>query len=120
MVTDRKIAIVLDLIVAFHDLAQTRHKNKYTLLDYHTNKSDPRRARPMDNAALKRKSMELTRVLAELRRQTDMLDEEYTPQEYELDEHPDEEDGSYCPACAGSGEGMHEGTVCGVCGGHGE
>ena len=49
-----------------------------------------------------------------------MLDEEYTPQEYELDEHPDEEDGFYCPACAGSGEGMHEGTTCGVCGGHGE
>ena len=68
MITDRKIAIVLDLIVEFYDLSNARNKNKYTLLDYHTNKSDPPRARPMDNAALKRKSMELTRALAELRK----------------------------------------------------
>ncbi len=33
---------------------------------------------------------------------------------------PEEEEGGYCPQCAGSGEGMYEGSRCGTCGGSGE
>jgi hypothetical protein len=35
------------------------------------------------------------------------------------DGHDDSEPG-ICPACNGSGEGMHEGTTCGTCKGEGE
>lgn len=30
------------------------------------------------------------------------------------------EDAEICPACNGSGEGMHDGSVCRTCGGRGE
>ena len=32
----------------------------------------------------------------------------------------DTEEGGYCPACSGSGEGMFDGTTCGTCRGRGE
>ena len=35
------------------------------------------------------------------------------------DDEPDSEPG-ICPACSGSGEGMHEGTTCTTCKGAGE
>jgi hypothetical protein len=31
----------------------------------------------------------------------------------------DEDEGGYCPQCAGSGEGMYDGTRCSSCGGSG-
>lgn len=38
----------------------------------------------------------------------------------EDDEPEDEDDSGICPGCAGSGEGMYEGTRCHTCGGSGE
>lgn len=68
MVTDQKVTRVLDLLVEFDNLSNTRNRNKFTVVDWETRKPCPPQARPMDNAALKRKSMELTRALAELRK----------------------------------------------------
>jgi hypothetical protein len=31
-----------------------------------------------------------------------------------------EDDEGVCPACSGSGEGMHDGSTCATCGGCGE
>ena len=45
---------------------------------------------------------------------------------YEYDESDDDvqvvenEEGGYCPACAGSGEGQYEGSRCSTCKGRGE
>jgi len=39
--------------------------------------------------------------------------------EIDDDDHEDEDDG-ICPACAGSGEGMHDGSTCRTCNGRGE
>ncbi len=36
------------------------------------------------------------------------------------DDGPDDAEPGICPACSGSGEGMHEGTTCGTCKGEGE
>jgi hypothetical protein len=36
------------------------------------------------------------------------------------DDGPDDYEPGICPACSGSGEGMHEGTTCGTCKGEGE
>jgi hypothetical protein len=36
------------------------------------------------------------------------------------DDGPDDSEPGICPACSGSGEGMHEGTTCRTCKGAGE
>lgn len=36
------------------------------------------------------------------------------------DDGPDECEEGICPACSGSGEGMHDGSVCPTCKGAGE
>lgn len=36
------------------------------------------------------------------------------------DDGPDDSEPGICPACSGSGEGMHEGTTCYSCKGAGE
>lgn len=36
------------------------------------------------------------------------------------EEHDDDNDEGYCPACSGSGEGQYDGTHCPVCHGRGE
>ncbi len=36
------------------------------------------------------------------------------------DDGPDDSEPGICPACNGSGEGMHEGTTCRTCKGEGE
>ena len=36
------------------------------------------------------------------------------------DDGPDDVEPGICPACNGSGEGMHEGTTCRTCKGEGE
>jgi hypothetical protein len=36
------------------------------------------------------------------------------------DDGPDDSEPGICPACNGSGEGMHDGTTCGTCKGEGE
>ena len=43
---------------------------------------------------------------------------EINDEELEVEEYDDDEPG-YCPHCSGSGEGSHDGAICGYCKGSG-